>query len=92
MSPLLDRRTTLKDALSMIIDAEVVAGIVVDRDGGVLGLVTAESIGAAMRDGVVSEAAIRNEPPDEAVDPDPEPGPAMTDDEAAGAGETSSRG
>jgi len=92
MSPLLDRRTTLKDALSMIIDAEVVAGIVVDGDGGVLGLVTAESIGAAMRDGVVSEAAIRNEPPDEAVDPDPEPGPAMTDDEAAGAGETSSRG
>ena len=32
MSPLLDRRTTLKDALSMLLDADVQAGIVVDRN------------------------------------------------------------
>ena len=31
MSPLLNRRTTLKDALSMLLDADVQAGIVVDR-------------------------------------------------------------
>jgi hypothetical protein len=29
MSPLLDRRTTLKDALSMLLDAAVQAGIAV---------------------------------------------------------------
>jgi len=44
MSPLLDRRTTLKDALARLIEAEVQAGIVVDGKGGVLGLVTAEMI------------------------------------------------
>jgi osmoprotectant transport system ATP-binding protein len=43
-SPLLDRRTTLKDALAMLIDAEVQAGIVVDRRGAVRGMVTAEDI------------------------------------------------
>ena len=49
MSPILDRRTTLKDALAMLIDAEVQAGIVVDRRGAVRGLVTAEDITAAGR-------------------------------------------
>ncbi len=49
MSPLVSRRTTLKDALSMMLAADVVAGIVVDRTGRVLGLVTVESIAAAMR-------------------------------------------
>ena len=49
MSPLLDRRTTLKDALAMLIDAEVQAGIVVDRRGVLRGLVTAEDIVAAAR-------------------------------------------
>ncbi len=44
MSPLLDRRTTLKDALARLIQAEVQAGIVVDRTGATLGLVTAEMI------------------------------------------------
>ena len=48
-SPLLDRRTTLKDALAMLIDAEVQAGVVVDDDGGVLGLVTADDITSATR-------------------------------------------
>jgi osmoprotectant transport system ATP-binding protein len=49
MSPLLDRRTTLKDALSMLLDADVQAGIVVDRSGAVEGLVTADMITERMR-------------------------------------------
>jgi len=40
MSPLLDRRTTLKDALSMLLDADVQAGVLVDRDGRLRGIVT----------------------------------------------------
>ena len=51
MSPLLNRRTTLKDALSMLLDADVQAGIVVDRRGAVLGLVTADMIADVMREG-----------------------------------------
>ena len=49
MSPLLDRETTLKDALSMMLDADVQTGIVVDRDGRVQGLLTVEAIGVALR-------------------------------------------
>ncbi len=49
--PLLDRRATLKDALSLLLDADVQAGIVVDRDGGALGLVTADMIAERMRGG-----------------------------------------
>jgi osmoprotectant transport system ATP-binding protein len=48
-SPHLDRRTTLKDALAMLIDAEVQVGIVVDRHGALRGLVTAEMIIERMR-------------------------------------------
>ena len=44
MSPLLDRRTTLKDALARLIEAEVQAGVVVDGQGATIGLVTAEMI------------------------------------------------
>jgi osmoprotectant transport system ATP-binding protein len=51
MSPLLDLETTLKDALSMLLDADVMAGIVVDEGGRTLGLVTVEGIAAALRDG-----------------------------------------
>jgi osmoprotectant transport system ATP-binding protein len=50
MSPLINRRTTLKDALSMLLDADVQAGIVVDRRGAVLGLVTADMIADRMRE------------------------------------------
>jgi osmoprotectant transport system ATP-binding protein len=46
MSPHLDRRTTLKDALAMLIDAEVQLGIVVDRTGALRGLVTVDMITA----------------------------------------------
>jgi osmoprotectant transport system ATP-binding protein len=49
MSPLLDRRTTLKDALSMLLDADVQAGIVVDRKGAVIGLLTVDMIAERMR-------------------------------------------
>jgi osmoprotectant transport system ATP-binding protein len=67
MSPLLDRRTTLKDALSMLLASDVQAGVVVDRDGRLRGIVTADSIGEQMRDGLprrtrapaAREAAVR---------------------------------
>jgi osmoprotectant transport system ATP-binding protein len=49
MSPLLDRRTTLKDALSMMLDADVQTGIVVDRAGRLRGVLTVEAIAAALR-------------------------------------------
>ena len=50
-SPLLDRRTTLKDALSMLLDADVQAGLVVDRTGAVRGMVRVEDITRLMREG-----------------------------------------
>jgi osmoprotectant transport system ATP-binding protein len=53
MSPLLDRRTTLKDALSLILEAGVLTGIVVDRKGAVLGQVTVDMIAEWMRQGTV---------------------------------------
>ncbi len=40
VSPQFDRRTTLKDALSMLLDADVQAGVLVDRDGRLRGIVT----------------------------------------------------
>jgi osmoprotectant transport system ATP-binding protein len=50
MSPLLNRRTTLKDALSLLLDADVQAGIVVDHRGAVTGLLTVDSIAEWMRE------------------------------------------
>jgi osmoprotectant transport system ATP-binding protein len=44
MSPLFDRHTTLKDALSMLLASAVQAGIVVDDKGAYRGLVTADAI------------------------------------------------
>jgi len=49
MSPLLDRHTTLKDALSMLLASDVQAGILVDDDGAYQGLVTADMIAERMR-------------------------------------------
>ncbi len=49
--PLLNRRATLKDALSILLDADVHAGIVVDRHRSVLGLVTVAGIAAVLREG-----------------------------------------
>jgi osmoprotectant transport system ATP-binding protein len=51
--PTLEPRTTLKDALSMMLDSDVSAGVVVD-DGRVIGLLTYERIAAALRDGGAS--------------------------------------
>jgi osmoprotectant transport system ATP-binding protein len=49
-SPFLDRRTTLKDATSMLLEADVPAGLVVDRNGRLRGVLTFAAIVAAMRD------------------------------------------
>jgi osmoprotectant transport system ATP-binding protein len=50
MSPLLDRRDTLKDATSRLLDAEVGSGVVVDRAGRVLGLLTLAAVMDWMQD------------------------------------------
>ena len=47
--PTLAPQTTLKDALSMMLDSDVSAGVVVDGEGRVLGLLTYEQIAAALR-------------------------------------------
>jgi CBS domain containing-hemolysin-like protein len=51
VSPTLNRRTTLKDALSMMLDADVQTGIVVDRTGAVQGLLTVDAVAEKMREG-----------------------------------------
>jgi osmoprotectant transport system ATP-binding protein len=43
-TPILEPETTLKDALALLIEADSLAGIVVDRDGRVAGLLTAEMV------------------------------------------------
>jgi len=47
--PRFDLRTTLKDALSALLDADVHAGIATGRDGRVLGLVTVGGIAGVLR-------------------------------------------
>jgi osmoprotectant transport system ATP-binding protein len=49
VSPLFDRRTTLKDALSMLLDADVQAGVLVNRDGALRGIVTVGMIADSFR-------------------------------------------
>ena len=49
-SPLLDRRTTLKDALSMLLDADVQVGVVTDRRGAYRGVVTVAQIAGFTRE------------------------------------------
>jgi osmoprotectant transport system ATP-binding protein len=48
-SPLFDRRTTLKDALSMLLDDDVQAGLVVDRNGALRGMIRLDDITDWMR-------------------------------------------
>jgi osmoprotectant transport system ATP-binding protein len=62
MSPLLGRRTTLKDALSMLLDADVQAGIVVDRKGALLGIVTVDEIAERLRQTARAAAAPQGSP------------------------------
>jgi osmoprotectant transport system ATP-binding protein len=54
---LVEPETTAKDALSMLLANEVQAGVVVDRGGRPLGLITVESIGLALRPRPVTAAA-----------------------------------
>jgi len=61
-SPALDRRTTLKDALSMLLGADVQAGVVVDRQDALLGVVTLAQITAWTRD-THGDAAPRDDAP-----------------------------
>ena len=65
MSPLLNKRTTLKDALSILLDADVQAGILVDRNGKVQGLVTAGMIADWFREDVREMGPDRPLPADE---------------------------
>ena len=58
VSPQLNRRTTLKDALSMMLDADVQTGIVVDRTGAVQGLLTFDTLAAKMREGEHAPALV----------------------------------
>jgi osmoprotectant transport system ATP-binding protein len=47
--PTLAPQTTLKDALSMMLDSDVSAGVVVDHEGRVIGLLSYDKIAAALR-------------------------------------------
>ena len=49
MSPFLDARTTLKDALSMLLASEVQAGLVVDPQQRLVGMITVDEIAATLR-------------------------------------------
>jgi osmoprotectant transport system ATP-binding protein len=51
VSPIVNRRTTLKDALSMMLDADVQAAIVVDREGAYRGVMTVDRVARLMREG-----------------------------------------
>jgi osmoprotectant transport system ATP-binding protein len=72
VSPTVNKRTTLKDALSMMLDADVQTGIVVDRNGAVQGLLTVDSIAEKMRAGEhVAAFDHALEPGDEEIEPGP---------------------
>jgi osmoprotectant transport system ATP-binding protein len=47
--PLLQLRTTLKDAFSQMLEADVSTGVVVDEDGRPVGLITVDQIAAVLR-------------------------------------------
>ena len=61
-SPFVNKRTTLKDALSMLLDADVQVGIVTDRTGAVQGLVTVDMIAERMRAGHKAPAYLVDAP------------------------------
>ncbi len=77
-SPILNKRTTLKDALSMMLDADVQTGIVVDRTGAVQGLLSIDTIADKMREGEHAAAFDQVPPPDPEIgDPDVADDPAI---------------
>jgi osmoprotectant transport system ATP-binding protein len=83
-SPQLNKRTTLKDALSMMLDADVQTGIVVDRTGAVQGLLSIDTIADKMREGEHAAAFDQVPPPEPEVgDPDPAEDPGATPDAVA---------
>ncbi len=49
MSPFLEAETTLKDALSMLLASEVQAGLVVDRDERLVGMITVDQITSTLQ-------------------------------------------
>ena len=49
--PLLQQRTTLKDAFSQMLESDVSAGVVVDEGGRPVGLITVDQIAAILRNG-----------------------------------------
>jgi osmoprotectant transport system ATP-binding protein len=61
LSPLLEADTTLRDAISLLLDGAVRSGIVVDEAGRARGLVTVESIMALLHDD--DETASPADPP-----------------------------
>jgi osmoprotectant transport system ATP-binding protein len=63
MSPFLDRRTTLKDALAMLLDQDVQAGVVVDRRGVYRGVVTLDQITSFRRELVTTGELPVADPP-----------------------------
>ena len=72
VSPTVNKRTTLKDALSMMLDADVQTGIVVDRNGAVQGLLTVDAIAEKMRAGEhVAAFDHALEPEEEEIEPGP---------------------
>ena len=77
VSPTVNKRTTLKDALSMMLDADVQTGIVVDRTGAVQGLLTVDAIAAKMRAGEHAPAF------DQLAASEPEPGEPGADETGA---------
>lgn len=58
MSPFLDRRTTLKDALARLLEEDVGAGVVVDRRGTFRGIVTIDQITAFRRDRLTADGTV----------------------------------
>ncbi|MGQ0849135.1 MAG: ABC transporter ATP-binding protein [Actinomycetota bacterium] len=56
MSPVLDRRTTLKDALSLLLEADVQVGLVLDRHQALRGMLTVDGIASWVRaQGAIAE-------------------------------------
>jgi Mg/Co/Ni transporter MgtE len=77
VSPSVNKRTTLKDALSMMLDADVQAAIVVDRTGAVQGIMTVERVIQMMREGEHGQTfGIEGDPESEAPSTDPAESPA----------------
>jgi osmoprotectant transport system ATP-binding protein len=70
--PILNRRTTLKDAMSLLLGSAVQAGVVVDRRGALLGIVTVGQIAEWVRSSADAVPDDRVDPAD-AADPAIEP-------------------